>query len=524
MRHVAAEAHGAPDRRRGGARGRARLLLRSGVGLWAAIAVTLAAASCNSHGLSSHPLGFNRASFDDALDDHPELAEVAAAFDRNVSPPPEADLRRRQLDLFAEVLEITWSDYVEPVSTPLVVGLAVESFNQLGIELGELARGAGEDAVDDADDALAADNLMSTGLDRMLAKLDSHSGYLSPDSYREMKLRTRGEFGGIGIEVAVEDGLVKVVAPIDDTPGQRAGLKPGDLITHVDGTSVFAMSLSDAVNLMRGRPGSRVVLDIRRPPAEDSFKVAIVRDTVHIKAVRAEVQDDVGYIRITTFNEQAEEELRRAVDDLRGQLGEGMAGLVLDLRNNPGGLLDQALGISDAFLAGGEIVSTRGRLANTVRRFSAEGGDIAEGLPMVVLINSGSASASEIVSGSLQDHRRALVVGTPSFGKGSVQTIIPVSGGGAVRLTTARYYTPSGRSIQLAGIQPDILVEVDETGLRREQDLENPLPGEPGASGQAGRLTMDKACPLARQQEDPIMACALELVRSRETIAAGLSN
>jgi carboxyl-terminal processing protease len=520
MRHGAREVSGARDRRRG----RARLLLRGGIGLWAAVALALAAASCNSHGLSSHPLGFSRASFENAVEDHPELAEVSAAFDRNVSPPPEADLRQRQLDLFAEVLEITQSDYVEPVSTPLITGLAVESFDQLGIERGELARSAGAEAVDGAEDALAADKLMAGGLDRMLAKLDSHSGYMSPDSYREMKLRTRGEFGGIGIEVTVEDGLVKVVAPIDDTPGQRAGLQPGDLITHVDGTSVFGMSLGDAVNLMRGRPGSRVVLDIRRPPAEDTFKVAIVRDTVHIKAVRAEADGDVGYIRITTFNEQAEEELRRAVETLRGQLGDGLAGLVIDLRNNPGGLLDQALGVSDAFLSGGEIVSTRGRLDNTVRRFSADRGDIADGLPIVVLINSGSASASEIVSGSLQDHHRALVVGTPSFGKGSVQTIIPVSGGGAVRLTTARYYTPSGRSIQLSGIQPDILVKVDETGLKREQDLENPLPGEPAATEQAGRLSMDKACPLARGQEDPAMACALELVRSRETIAAGLAH
>ncbi|HEX9646040.1 MAG TPA: S41 family peptidase [Alphaproteobacteria bacterium] len=505
--------------------GGARPLLRGSVGLWAAVAVVLIAASCNSHGLSSRPLGFSHASFDSTAKDYPELAEVSAAFDRNVAPRPDADLRQRQLDLFAEVLDITRGDYVEPVAMPHMIGLAVEGFDQVGIEadLRERADAPATDA-EDEDDELTADNLMSAGLDRMLSKLDSHSGYLSPERYREMKLRTRGEFGGIGIEVTVEDGLVKVVAPIDESPGQRAGLQAGDLITHVDGTSVFGMSLEQAVNLMRGPAGSRVVLELRRPPATETFRVAIVRDTVRIQAVRAHAEGDIGYVRITTFNEQAEEALRRAVKDLRGELGKRMAGLVIDLRNNPGGLLDQALGVSDAFLSGGEIVSTRGRERNTVRRFSAEGGDIADGLPIVVLINGGSASASEIVSGSLQDHQRAVVIGTRSFGKGSVQTIIPVSGGGAVRLTTARYFTPSGRSIQLSGIVPDIVVGVDEAGMRREADLENPLPSDSADVTGTAKLTADQACPTSGQREDPILACAVELLESRATVAAGLSN
>jgi len=274
-----------------------------------------------------------------------------------------------------------------------------------------------------------------------------------------MKVQTRGEFGGLGIEVSMENGLVKVVSPIDDTPAAHAGLKPGDLITHLDGNAVQGLTLPEAVEKMRGPVNSDINLTIRRE-GQEPFDVKLTRAIIKIQSVRSHLEgNNIGYIRVTSFNEQTDVGLNNAMKNLKQQANNKLIGVILDLRNNPGGLLDQAVAVSDAFLEKGEIVSTRGKRAEEAQRYNARPGDIASGLPVAVLINGGSASASEIVAGALQDHHRAVLIGTKSFGKGSVQTIIPLAGHGAMRLTTARYYTPSGRSIQARGIDPDIVVE-----------------------------------------------------------------
>jgi carboxyl-terminal processing protease len=306
---------------------------------------------------------------------------------------------------------------------------------------------------------VGGDSLVESAINGMLTALDPHSNYLNDKNFNDMKVQTHGEFGGLGIEVSMENGAVKVVSPIDDTPAARAGLKPGDLITGLDGQPVQGMTLPQAVEKMRGPVNSDIRLTIRRV-GRDPFDVKLTRATIKIKSVRSHlVGNDIGYIRITSFNEQTDVGLNAAMKALKQESGDKLRGLVIDLRNNPGGLLDQAVAVSDAFLDRGEIVSTRGRRADDAQRYNAHSGDIAGGLPLAVLINGGSASASEIVAGALQDHHRAILLGTRSFGKGSVQTIIPLSGHGAMRLTTARYYTPSGRSIQAKGIEPDIVVD-----------------------------------------------------------------
>src|SRR5271155_3735381 len=326
----------------------------------------------------------------------------------------------KELNLFGEVFEVVRADYVGKV-----------------------------------DD----DSLIESAIKGILTSLDPHSNYLNTKNFDDMKVQTRGEFGGLGIEVSMESGLVKVISPIDDTPAARAGLKPGDLITQLDGQPVQGMTLPQAVEKMRGPVNSDVKLTIRRK-GRDPFDVKLTRATIRIQSVRSHlIGDDIGYIRITSFNEQTDVGLNNAIKYIKQQAGDKLRGVILDLRNNPGGLLDQAVAVSDAFLEKGEIVSTRGRRADETQLFNARPGDISSGLPLVVLINGGSASASEIVAGALQDHHRAVLLGTRSFGKGSVQTIIPLTGHGAMRLTTARYYTPSGRSIQAKGIEPDIIVE-----------------------------------------------------------------
>ncbi|MCB2137697.1 MAG: S41 family peptidase, partial [Rhodobacteraceae bacterium] len=291
--------------------------------------------------------------------------------------------------------------------------------------------------------------------------LDPHSSYLPPDDFKDMRVQTSGEFGGLGIEVTQEDGFIKVVSPIDGTPAFEAGIQAGDFITHVDGESVLGLTLDQAVEMMRGPVGSEIIITVVRENVEEPFDVSIIRDTIKLTAAKARLEGQSVVLRLTTFNEQTypnlESGLKKAVADAGGM--DNVNGFVLDLRNNPGGLLTQAISVSDAFLDKGEIVSTRGRNPQDSERFNAQVGDLAEGKPIVVLINGGSASASEIVTGALQDHRRAIVVGTKSFGKGSVQTIVPLRGEGAMRMTTARYYTPSGRSIQALGISPDIVVE-----------------------------------------------------------------
>ena len=312
---------------------------------------------------------------------------------------------------------------------------------------------------DDYVDHVSDDKLIEGAINGMLTSLDPHSNYLNAKDFNDMKVQTRGEFGGLGIEVSMENGLVKVVSPIDDTPASHAGLKPGDLITQLDGTPIQGLTLPEAVEKMRGPVNSDITLTIRRQ-GQDPFDVKLTRAVIKIQSVRSHLEgNNIGYIRITSFTEQTDVGLNKAMKNLKAQANNKLIGIVLDLRNNPGGLLDQAVAVSDAFLDKGEIVSTRGRRPDDAQRYDARPGDIAEGLPMAVLINGGSASASEIVAGALQDHHRAILLGTRSFGKGSVQTIIPLAGHGAMRLTTARYYTPSGRSIQAKGIEPDIVVE-----------------------------------------------------------------
>ncbi len=355
-----------------------------------------------------------------------------------------------------------------------------ETYKQLDL-LGNVFERVRADYVKEVSDK----ELIEAAINGMLSSLDPHSSYMGPDSFKDMQVQTRGEFGGLGIEVTMEGGFVKVVSPIDDTPAFRAGIKAGDFITHLDEQAVQGLTLAEAVEKMRGKIDTDIRLTIRRGGREP-FSVTLTRAAIKIQSVRWRTEKNIGYIRITSFSEQTEKGLVRAVNKLKEKLKKKMLGLVLDLRNNPGGLLDQAIKVSDAFLDRGEIVSTRARRAEDVQRFNAQKGDLISGKPIIVLLNGGSASASEIVAGALQDHRRAIILGTQSFGKGSVQTIIPLSGQGAIRLTTAQYFTPSGRSIQAKGIEPDIKVvqaklsEVENSNKRREADLKGALKNPDG--------------------------------------------
>jgi len=365
------------------------------------------------------------------------------------------------------------------------------------------------------------EELIEAAISGMLTSLDPHSSYLDQDRYRDMQVQTRGEFGGLGIEVTMENGLVKVVSPIDDTPAFRAGIEAGDLISAIDGEQVMGLTLGEAVELMRGPPNTDIELTILREGADEPMEIELTRAVIKISPVRSRVERDVGYLRVTTFNEQTEDALVEAIETIEAEVGDDLLGVVLDLRNNPGGLLDQAVEVTDLFLDRGEVVSTRGRHADEVQRFNARSGDALEGLPMVVLINGGSASASEIVAGALQDHRRAIVMGTRSFGKGSVQTIMPVSGAGAIRLTTARYYTPAGTSIQATGIVPDIEVkqatlDVDETEQRRrEANLRGRLDNDQGPNGDGGDERADLA------ERDYQLARAVDLLRGVSLFSNG---
>ncbi|MGQ0663687.1 MAG: S41 family peptidase [Pseudomonadota bacterium] len=378
------------------------------------------------------------------------------------------------------VAVVAWLTSTGPLAAQINTS---ETYRQLNL-FGEVFERVRSDFVEEVGD----NKLIEDAINGMLSALDPHSSYMNPKTFRDMQVQTRGEFGGLGIEVTMENGLVKVVSPIDDTPAARAGLRSGDLVTHLDGEQVMGLTLQDAVERMRGPVGSAIKLTVRRSNQEP-FVVTLVRAIVKVQSVRYRTEGDLAYIRITSFTEQTEAGLKTAVQKIKEQLGPRLKGAVLDLRNNPGGLLDQAIAVSDVFLDKGEIVSTRGRRSEEAQRFNAKPGDLLAGLPIVVLINAGSASASEIVAGALQDHRRAILLGTKSFGKGSVQTIMPLGGQGAIRLTTARYYTPSGRSIQAKGIEPDIAVEqsrverLDAPRGRREADLRGALRGDqpPGA-------------------------------------------
>ena len=393
-----------------------------------------------------------------------------------------------------------------------------ETYRQLTL-FGDVFQRVREDYVEEVSDQ----DLVEAAINGMLTSLDPHSAYLPDDNFQKMQVQTRGKFGGLGIEVTMENGFVKVVSPIDDTPADKAGILPEDLIISVDGESIVGLTLNDAVEKLRGPIGSNVKISVQRAQ-DEPFEVNIIRDEIKIRSVRSRLYETIGYIRITTFSEQTSPGLQKAMDDLQAETAEGLTGLVLDLRNNPGGLLSEAIRVSDAFLEKGEIVSTRGRGENDIQHAYARPGDISDGLPLVVLINSGSASASEIVAGALKDHRRAVVMGTRSFGKGSVQTITPMPGHGAMRLTTALYFTPSGVSIQAKGISPDIEValariEKLEGGLVREEDLRGALDNQEVGAEPKGDDT-DSA-----EQKDPIeidyqLARAVDLLRGLSVFSA----
>jgi carboxyl-terminal processing protease len=366
--------------------------------------------------------------------------------------------------------------------------------------------------------------LVESAINGMLAGLDPHSSYMDPKSFRDMQVQTRGEFGGLGIEVTMEDGLVKVVAPIDETPAAKAGVMANDIITHLDNEAVQGLTLNQAVDKMRGPVNTKIKLTIMRKGADKPIEVSIVRDIIRVKSVRWRPQGgDVGYIRVTQFNEQTTDGLKQAITDLNAQLGaDKIKGYVLDLRNNPGGLLDQAISVSDTFLEKGEIVSTRGRNPEETQRFNARPGDLIKTKPLIVLINGGSASASEIVAGALQDHKRATLIGTRSFGKGSVQTIIPLgAGNGALRLTTARYYTPSGRSIQAKGISPDIEVLQDvPDNLKAQTDSKGEASLRGHLKAEGAEETGSQSYVPPNESDDKAIKMALDLLRGTASNAA----
>ncbi|MGZ9812070.1 S41 family peptidase [Pseudoroseicyclus sp. H15] len=384
-------------------------------------------------------------------------------------------------------------------------------------------------------------DLIEAAINGMLTSLDPHSSYLSPEDAADMRVQTRGEFGGLGIEVTQEEGWVKVVSPMDGTPADAAGMMSGDFITAVDGESLLGLTIDDAVELMRGPVGSEIVITVVREGEPEPFDVSLIRDTIRLTAVRARTEGETVVLRVSTFNDQTYPNLQDGLEEQIEAAGgiDNVNGIVLDLRNNPGGLLNQAIYVSDAFLDSGEIVSTRGRQASDGERYNATAGDLIDGKPIVVLVNGGTASASEIVAGALQDHHRAIVVGTQSFGKGSVQTVMPLRGDGAMRLTTARYYTPSGRSIQALGISPDIIVEqpaprpatdeVDDTPARPfgEANLRGALSNDSLSDEDRTHLEEDRARAEAAAQlreEDYQLAYAVDLLRGLEALgpAAGV--
>ncbi|MDX5383462.1 MAG: S41 family peptidase [Rhodobacterales bacterium] len=396
-----------------------------------------------------------------------------------------------QLDLFGDIFERIRAQYVEEVDT---------------------------------------NELIEAAINGMLTSLDPHSSYMSPEDAADMRVQTRGEFGGLGIEVTQEEGFVKVVSPIDGTPADAAGIEAGDFITHVDGQSLLGLTLDQAVDMMRGPVGSEIVITVLREGTAEPFDVSIIRDTIKLTAVRTRTEGQAVVLRVTTFNDQTYSNLESGLANAIKEAGgiDGISGIVLDLRNNPGGLLTQAIRVSDAFLEKGEIVSTRGRNPEDGERYNATPGDLAQGKPVVVLINGGSASASEIVAGALQDHRRAVVIGTKSFGKGSVQTVMPLRGEGAMRLTTARYYTPSGRSIQALGVSPDILVEQPRrqpaspeeeestAPSRSEADLRGSLNNDSLTEDQIRQIEEDRAkaeLSAKLREDDYQLAYALDILK-----------
>jgi carboxyl-terminal processing protease len=394
-----------------------------------------------------------------------------------------------------------------------------DTYRELNL-FGDVFERVRADYVEKPDDS----KLVESAINGMLAGLDPHSGYMNPNSFRDMQVQTRGEFGGLGIEVTMEDGLIKVVAPIDDTPAAKAGIMANDIITQLDDEAVQGFTIDQAVNKMRGPVNTKIKLTIVRKGSDKPIEVTILRDIIRVKSVRWHPEGgDVGYIRITQFNEQTTDGLKQAINELNAQLGaDKIKGYVVDLRNNPGGLLDQAISVSDTFLDKGEIVSTRGRKPEETQRFDARRKPMIKGKPLIVLINGGSASASEIVAGALQDQKRATLIGTRSFGKGSVQTIIPLGGGnGALRLTTARYYTPSGHSIQAKGITPDIEVLQDvPDNLKAQIDTKGEASLRGHLKAEGAEQTGSQSYVPPDESNDKAIKMALDLLRGTATNAA----
>jgi carboxyl-terminal processing protease len=396
----------------------------------------------------------------------------------------------RQLDLFSDAFERVRADYVRPVQDSELVSAAIQG---------------------------------------MVSSLDPHSSYMDAKAFADMKIQTSGQFGGLGMEVTMEDGLVKVISPIDDTPAARAGINPGVFSAAIDGTPIQGLALDDAIGKMRGSPGSKITLTILRAGTKKPFDLALTRAIIQVENVKYHREGDIGYIRLPSFNEQTQSGLEQAVRDLKRQIGPGLKGYVIDLRNNPGGLLDQAVGVSDDLLNSGEIVSTRGRNPQDTDRYDAKDGDITDGKPVVVLVNGGSASASEIVAGALQDHKRATIMGMTSFGKGSVQTIIPLSSGnGALRLTTARYYTPSGHSIQALGITPDVQVaqgDENEAAAKLERETEAALPGHlVGESAAKKAPATIVHAPAGKKFDDFQLSYALDYLHGKTAVKSAAAN
>ncbi len=394
-----------------------------------------------------------------------------------------------------------------------------DTYRQLNL-FGEVFERVRTDFVEKPDDA----KLIESAIKGILAGLDPHSSYMDPNGLREIQEETRGEFGGLGMEVTMENGLLKVITPIDDTPAAKAGVMASDIITKLDNEPVHGLTLDQAIEKMRGRAHTRIKLTIMRKGPARPIDVTLVRDLIRVKSVRSHKEgNDVGYIRITQFNEQTTEAVKKAISNLTKQLGvDKVKGFVLDLRNNPGGLLDQAISVSDAFLDGGEIVSTRGRNAEETQRFNAQPGDLTKGKPVIVLINGGSASASEIVAGALQDHKRATLIGTRSFGKGSVQTIIPLGAGkAALRLTTARYFTPSGRSIQAKGIEPDIeVLQEQPADLKARADTESEASLRGHLKAEGNEETGSQSYVPSDEKDDRALKEAVDLLRGTIANAA----
>lgn len=426
-----------------------------------------------------------------------EVSRFDAVFREYASDPGNS----RELKQFRDAYKRVRVFYVRPVPDAELVDAAIE----------------GVRADDKPPGSRPAGAVVESALDAMTASLDPHSTYLNPQELEDAELVTSGEFGGLGIQVSREDGKIKVISPIEDTPADRAGLRPGDLITHVEGRPVADMTLMAAVHAMRGKPGTTVRLTIRRA-GRRPFVVRIRRAVIAVKPVRWKVYGDVGYVRLVSFSEKATGELKKAVREIEKRLGKGAKGIVLDLRNNPGGLFDQALLISDAFLGEGIIVGVRGRDKSTARAFRAGPGDVAAGLPMVVLVNGGSASASEIVASALKENGRATVMGTRTFGKGSVQTVMRLPVGGALKLTTALYYAPSGKTIQARGVAPDILLEGIATGsgpATHEADLPKALPGPDTEWQRKAQARVDAAtCPAIGEKKDRPLGCAVEFLHA----------